>query len=329
MAATSTVARRPLVLILAGQSDMVGRGEPDKLSDEVVRRCCGSGEGTQRSIRYTYVIDRGSAEGAESAAPGFGKGGPLPLLGRESQWSNAGERFSCGPEWGIVDELMRDSESDRRNSTYVIKFASGSTSLGKDWAPGGGLFQGLVGFVRDSVARIAAEQVGSVVGSSETLAEADRLLRADTAFLWLQGHSDASGNATMRAGYQKNFVEFVKRLRAELLSNKDQDGGENVAGALDFPVVASELDWLLNKSSKSSVRFAKRLQEINAALRDGCAELSQAEPPIPAAFASFPVEDDSWELTYHPDGHCATEGLLLLGQNLAKHLNSAFRDIKP
>jgi len=307
MSDNSVACRRPLVCILVGQSDMVGRGIIDELPDSLVEavRCC--------DWRYLYVIDRGSREGAESRSDGF-----MPLT-RTSQYSEAGERHSFGPEWGLAEQLTivqaGDGGFDRSRPVFIIKFASGSTSLGKDWVPGGELFKGLVELVQKGTRVIAREFCGAAC-DEEIQMESSRILREDTVFFWLQGHSDASGNAEMRKGYKDSFIEFVLSIRKALIP---QDLSVAPAPhALNFPFVASELDWLLDERSKSSVRFAKRLKEINRSIEEACEILKARSPSIPCIFASFPRCED-WSLTYHADGHCDSNGLLLLGKNIAFH----------
>ena len=358
----------PLICILAGQSDMVGRGEPNELTDEFVGSIVDSGH----NVGLLYEIDRLNKEGAPSDS-----GGEYRPLTRTAQYSNAGKRYSFGPEWGIADSILSawsrnstTSSANSRRDVYFVKFAAGSTNLHEDWAPSGELFSGLVALVRHGVRKVALEWTRqSSSSSSSSDADTNRfqttelerierlLLRNHTAFFWLQGHSDAGGKAVMRTTYGRNFVAFCTALRDELLGmhniQQETELGEeaNSSPGLNFPIVASELDWPLDENSKSSLRFAKRLREVNGALREACERLNsidgitsapgrsgsehdkQSSPSldgmgpsgrVPCIFAEFPSDAESFTLSYHADGHCDNGGLLSLGRNMGRHFCEAF-----
>ncbi|KAL7553754.1 hypothetical protein ACHAWF_017080 [Thalassiosira exigua] len=332
----------PLICILAGQSNMVGRGEPEKLSDELIEAV--TGKGNQDRIFLMYEIDCLGKEGTPSDS-----GGQFLPLGRTAQYSNAGRRHSCGPEWGIAERLLQSDvfRGGSRKDIYFIKYAAGSTNLHRDWAPGGELFSGMVALAHKGVESIAAERLQNARGPeregcsegatidpphAKLKQERTRLLRDHTVFFWLQGESDASGNAVMRSSYKENFQRFVVQVRKALVLGEGtqcESSSHRTGTGLDLPFVASELDWPVNPNSKSSVRFAKRLREINLALGDACAEFSQgisATNSVPCAFANFPTSDNDgyFALSHHPDGHCDNEGLLSLGRNMAKCFCKSF-----
>ena len=162
------------------------------------------------------------------------------------------------------------------------------------------------------------------------------LLQHHTAFFWLQGHSDASGNAEMRNNYGNNFENFVRALRATLLVPQSSTDHDKVAclpwhagttTSLNFPLIASELDWPVDCNSKSSMRFAKRLAVVNRALETACQELQRSG--IPCTFATFPKDNDApwFVLTHWEDGHCNNGGLISLGRNLMRcFMNSLTQD---
>eukprot|EP00957_Ditylum_brightwellii_P150799 11481598-Ditylum_brightwellii.AAC.1 len=114
------------------------------------------------------------------------------------------------------------------------------------------------------------------------------LMQNQTAFFWLQGHSDAGGKAIMRSNYADNFGKFCKSLRENLLGisntenkdiskcndSKNKPSFSSVPENLNLPIIASEYGCLVNPNSKSSIRFAKRLKEVNLALRETCETLA-------------------------------------------------------
>merc|ERR1719159_1164836 len=87
--------------------------------------------------------------------------------------------------------------------------------------------------------------------------------------------------------YEENFVRFGTALRKALLEGTDAGGNEMSSANssdtlnLNLPLVASELDHLLDENSKSSRKFARQLQEINLALYKACRRL--ADPQLEAA----------------------------------------------
>eukprot|EP00957_Ditylum_brightwellii_P118835 9064456-Ditylum_brightwellii.AAC.1 len=72
---------------------MVGRGEPEKLSEEFASFVAGGGD-RKHSISVLYEIDFLGREGASSDS-----GGEFRPLNKTAQFSNAGGRYSFGPEW--------------------------------------------------------------------------------------------------------------------------------------------------------------------------------------------------------------------------------------
>eukprot|EP00957_Ditylum_brightwellii_P077395 5880669-Ditylum_brightwellii.AAC.1 len=142
----------PLICILARQSDMVGCGEPEKLSEEFALFVAG-GEDRKHIISVLYKTDFLGREGASSKS-----GGEFHSLNKTAQFSNAGGRCSFGPEWGIVDAILRsDCATNNWQDIYFNKFAAGSTNLHKDWAPGGELFLRLISLVKHGV-KMAAKR---------------------------------------------------------------------------------------------------------------------------------------------------------------------------
>lgn len=285
----------PLVFILAGQSDMVGRGEPEKLPEEMERMS------PDIDFLMSYDIDRNALEGSNSTS-----GGKFVRLSRECQWSGAGQRYSHGPEWGIAKALVpllgglvgedEKSTADRqKRKIYLIKFAMGSTTLHEDWRPDSerSYFSGFVEYVREMVKEVERLEMDSE-GRNDVMI---------SSLFWLQGHSDASGRAEMRDNYGKNFVDFVKRVREEL--------GEML-------VVTSQLTWQCRAESKSDKKFRKQMQKVNEQVKDACRERIQN------CFYSSYTEDEEANMTCLEDGHCDTGGLLLLGELMGRTFVEAY-----
>ena len=110
---------------------------------------------------------------------------------------------------------------------HFLKFAMGSTNLHTDWHPDGAYFRAMLRFVRAALAalrRTAPTRVAALRG-----------------IFWLQGETDAGGNAAAVNGYEDNLVVLVQRLRAALATAEDDHPRCGAARAVPF--VASQLVW--------------------------------------------------------------------------------------
>jgi hypothetical protein len=164
------------------------------------------------------------------------------------------------------------------------------------------------------------------------------------ALFWLQGHSDASGRAEMGNNYGKNFVKFIKKLRLDLKEFYDVNFEKSVLND-NMKVVVSQLTWLRREKSKADKIFYKKLQKINlqleevlkiekvddhtkssthtsASINEQITVTTNNSMMVPnSIFARLSLEQES-ELSFHPDGHSDTDGLLKLGENMAQYLLS-------
>lgn len=94
----------------------------------------------------------------------------------EVQYSYGGECIHFGPEFGLANYLGYP--------VHFAKFAMGSTTLHTDWRPTGPYFRDLVQFINGAI-RSAPQP--SELG----------------AIFWLQGESDATGNAKQVGAYEE------------------------------------------------------------------------------------------------------------------------------
>lgn len=289
--------RHSFVFVLAGQSNMVGRGTGAEVGQDLVDYVQ-----SHADVYMAYDIDKSATEQANTTS-----GREFLRLGRETQWSDGGKCYTHGPEWGIAQrtiELCIDSGQEQRTppsdrgSTlkpriYFIKFAMGSTSLHEDWSPDGTYFGEFTSFTK-AMLRKAADIEG--------LAEAPRI---DCMF-WNQGDSDASGRAVMRDGYKANLVNFVQRVWEELA------GPDAHAGAR-FPFVPLQLHWRVDEASKSTKKYRKSMDKVNEAIGAACQELGSSTrmariaPEMELVLASL----------CHDDGHSGSAALVLEGRHLA------------
>jgi len=168
--------------VLAGQSNMVGRGNPAELPDALIA------DVAQRTF-LCYDQDKNFAEkfGLERAVSSW------KPLARDAQFSFGGQCHHFGPECSLAKGLLEHTSGN----LYFAKFAMGSSNLHTDWHPDGKYFQDFVSFVRDAIK--SAPQPASLRG-----------------VFWLQGESDSTGNATQVNGYEQNLVNFFAKLRQEL-----------------------------------------------------------------------------------------------------------------
>ena len=173
--------------LLAGQSNMDGRGKVEKLS--LVQR-----RPFENAIIY-YRNSLKSTEGWKPLAPGYsvapGYKGDLPSV-------------TFGPELGFVAAL---SQAQPGEKFALIKSSKGGTSLRVDWNPGevkqpntqGSRYRDLVETIRLAIADL--KNKGHTVK-----------LRG---LIWHQGESDAKQSTKNHKGRLKSFVE---RIREDLNS---------------------------------------------------------------------------------------------------------------
>lgn len=184
------------IYVLAGQSNMVGRGDPAKLPEDLVA------EVKDRTF-LCYDHDKNFAEklGGERATSSW------KPLSHDAQYSYGGQCHHFGPEFSLARTLLERTPGN----LYFAKFAMGSTNLHADWRPDGRFFADFVRFVKDALA--SAPHPSQLCG-----------------VFWLQGESDSTGNSTQVNSYEDNLAGFFSRLRQEL----DMPRLPVVASQVDF-----------------------------------------------------------------------------------------------
>jgi iduronate 2-sulfatase len=173
------------VYLLAGQSNMDGRGLAADLSEE-----------QRQPVDHVIIFYRNppfSSEGWKPLMPGYsippGYKGPLPSA-------------KFGPELGFARALIK---SHPKSAFALIKGSKGSTSLAEDWNPGTrGLPESQGPCYRNFIVTIAlATRALTRDGSTFTV----------RGLLWHQGEND-EGSST--EAYQQRLTSFVTRLREDL-----------------------------------------------------------------------------------------------------------------
>jgi iduronate 2-sulfatase len=182
------------VYILAGQSNMDGRGKKAELTGPLAPYAHPQAD---VRIAYSNSTRRGpyTSGGFKHLQPGYSippgtkkltdPGPPHVLPGR-----------TFGPEVSFGRALADALPNDR---IALIKFSEGGTSLAKDWSPDlrGALYDQFLAFTRKALESLTAD------GHTWELA----------GMAWHQGESDAS---LPEGGYQKLLAAFIVRVRDDL-----------------------------------------------------------------------------------------------------------------
>lgn len=173
------------VYLLAGQSNMDGRGAVEELTEE-------QRQPFESVIIYYRNIVQDSA-GWHPLAPGFS---------HPPKFKKRLPSHTFGPELGFAFEMVK-AEPNRRLA--LIKASKGGTSLRKDWQPG----------LKDQ-----PETQGTCYQNFvETIQLAtDKLTRVGHTFelrglLWHQGEADSKSRPQV---YEARFREFVARIQEDI-----------------------------------------------------------------------------------------------------------------
>ena len=207
------------IVILAGQSNAVGRG-----------RAADDHPALDMDARINWCNDKNFGEPQTSA----GWVQMQPQLGR------FGRHF--GPEASL---RLGGAADGCGASTFVIKFAMGSTSIGKEWAPDSELLEDFFAHVERAISQVPVP-------------------RQVCALFWLQGESDTSKKRSAME-YHGRCVEFVRSVRNRLC-----------APLMAF--VASEIVWNPGKALVAKVNEALRsaVTELQPAALVSCDGYSAA-----------------------------------------------------
>lgn len=186
--ASAADAQPVKVYILAGQSNMDGRGRKAELVGELARWAK-----PQADVRIAYS---NSTRRGPYATDGF-----VPLEPGYSVPPGTKERKLPGDTFGQEVSFGRAiADANPNDRIVLIKFSEGGTSLHRDWMPGiahDGLYPQFLAFVRRSLKSLAN------AGESPQLA----------GMIWHQGESDAS---LPDGEYQRLLTDFIAHVRADL-----------------------------------------------------------------------------------------------------------------
>ena len=167
------------VYLLAGQSNMDGRGKVADLSPEQRRPFA--------NVVIYYRNPPIATDGFKPLAPGYS------IAPNDKVKTLPSPTF--GPEIGFA-KAMTKALPDRQFA--LIKGSKGGTSLSRDWKPGAGpCYRNFIQTVALARRALASD------GSTPTL----------RGVLWLQGESDSKATAKE---YQQMLTAFIARLRADV-----------------------------------------------------------------------------------------------------------------
>lgn len=172
------------IYLLAGQSNMDGRGDVDDLS-EIQRR-------PFRNAMIFYRNRRRSSVGWQPLTPGYS----VPPKYKAQLPSH-----TFGPEIGFALGMLKAQPNVQ---LALIKVSEGGTSLREDWKPGlrdqpetqGPCYRNAVQAFRDA---------------TQLLGEAGRSFKL-RALLWHQGEADSKSREKV---YQKRLLQLVSRVRED------------------------------------------------------------------------------------------------------------------
>jgi len=292
-------ASQRFVFVLAGQSNMVGRGTGAELDQSTIDFV-----EAHADVYMAYDIDKSAKEQENTTS-----GKEFLRLGRETQWSDGGKCYTHGPEWGIaqrvIERFIAQKEGSQRIETsaakpkmYFIKFAMGSTNLHEDWSPDGSYFEQFISFIKEMLHKVSEVE-------NEGMHEVSPSSVIDCMF-WNQGDADASGKAVMRDSYKANLINFVHCVWKSLGSLDDRSPGY-------FPFIPLQLHYKVDESSKSTKKYRKSMEKVNEAIHEACQELGCC-----ARMAQISAEMEATLTSKcHADGHSGSAALLLEGRHLA------------
>lgn len=173
------------IYLLAGQSNMDGRGQTQDLAESVRR--------PSDTHLIFYRNSHVATERWQPLAPGFS---------RPPRYRGALPAPTFGPEIGFALAMTEASAAQR---LALIKGSQGGTSLRADWTPGtkdrpdtqGPQYRDFLDTVRQATGQLTAE------GHQWQI----------RGLLWHQGESDSRSDV---ATYRQRLAEFLRRLREDL-----------------------------------------------------------------------------------------------------------------
>jgi len=192
------------VYLLAGQSNMAGRGNAAELPPEL--------RSPLADIPFFYETDFGRDR---TTTPPSRSDGWTTLRPQPRRPSVPADHF--GPEISF-GRRIREIETGVHHA--IIKVAYGGTDLVRDWCPG------------------SRDGLGCYARMMETANEALQSLPSShmAALVWMQGEADAMDEAKADA-YEDNLLRFIEKLRGDLTAPDLRVivGRIHLAPALRFP----------------------------------------------------------------------------------------------
>lgn len=277
----------PLVYILAGQSNMVGRCSSDDLPNEFrdeKKECC---RHEYNGVSFHLYCDNDcNFRASDTETPVIQQHEWKPLACQPAAPILGLGDSSFGPELAIAKSLApRLVAKNNTKQVYFIKFAMGSTNLHSNWNPNNsktsgkpqeiGYYQKFVAFVKQALAAIPLNDSCLISG-----------------MFWLQGESDSSKAKDANA-YFENFSTFLDSLRRDL-------------DACNFPIVVSPVVW-----------HGKKVHVVNQALHRASEELLNVvcidELNVEHRFGV--VQGDDAGLCA---GHLTADGILNVGRRMGE-----------
>jgi len=277
------------ILILAGQSNTVGRGDPSTLPSDLVARF-GSQADDSDSVKIAFDLEAHRPDETHTSDGWV-------ALTPECQCNPLfGPHF--GPEWGVLDVLR-----ERFPQLRIAKFAMGSSSLvvqrpnatePPEWSAESQLRQRFLEWLGEL--RVSVSTSSSKDSEGQSPGKEVHFIGC----LWNQGTSDLKVKSSdgSAAEYAARLKQFIVDLRT-------------ATSHPEMPFVATEV----RKGNKP-----KNTKEVNAAIREACAAVGSATClPLPADAALIPGDD------FHLDGStllaagakAATELLRLMDDSAA------------
>jgi hypothetical protein len=291
------------ILILAGQSNTVGRGDPITLPADLVARVPGAGgsdNAAAEDVKNQIGFDVRIAFDLEAHRPDeTHRSDGWVALTPECQ-ANPHFGLHFGPEWGTLDVLRK-----RFPRLRIAKFAMGSSSLlvqrpgatePPEWSADSRHRQRFLEWLGELRESLSATQQGGKVSDQTPTSDSDgKQLRKEVHFigcLWNQGNSDLTVKVSngSSAKYTERLKQFIVDLRA-------------ATSHPQLPFIATEVC----KGSKP-----KNTKDVNAAIREACTAAGPGASclPLPPNFTLIPGDD------FHLDG----KTLLAAGAEAAAEL---------
>ena len=180
------------IFLLAGQSNMAGRGDARELPAHL--------QEPQLDVRYHYVCSLGADKGPPfSEGGGYTSEGWVELQPDRKHPSTPDRHF--GPEI-TFGRTIADRWSEE--NIAIIKHGRGGSGLADDWDPDA-----------TSGKQLYRQFANQIESATQLLRDEGNEYRM-AGMLWLQGESDSSVDRERAEAYQKNLEELIAMLRADV-----------------------------------------------------------------------------------------------------------------